>query len=50
MHTNAYTGGGGGLSMTKTTHFVCMFIILKMQQYVKHLRIDDTSQRGIHSA
>ena len=26
MHTNAYKGGGGGLSMTKNTHFVCRFI------------------------
>ena len=22
MHTNAYKGGGGGLNMTKNTHFV----------------------------
>ena len=36
MHTNAYKGGGGGLNMTKNTHFVRMYIILKMQQYLKH--------------
>ena len=26
MHTNAYKGGGGGLNMTKNTHFVRMLI------------------------
>ena len=26
MHTNAYKGGGGGLNMTKNTHFVRRFI------------------------
>ena len=26
MHTNAYKGGGGGLNMTKSTHFVRRFI------------------------
>ena len=26
MHTNAYKGGGGGLNMTKNTHFVRKFI------------------------
>ena len=39
VNTDAYKcvqGGRGGLNMTKNTHFVCMFIILKMQQYLKH--------------
>ena len=26
MHTNAYKGGGGGLNMTKNTHFVRRFM------------------------
>ena len=26
MHTIAYKGGGGGLNMTKSTHFVRRFI------------------------
>ena len=26
MHTNAYKGGGGGLNMTKSTHFVRRYI------------------------
>ena len=37
MHTNAYKGGGG-LNMTKSTHFVRRYI--EMPQYLKHLRID----------
>ena len=49
MHTNAYKGGGGGLNMTKSTHFVCSFIENATISKI-FIKVDDTSQRGIGSA
>ena len=36
MHTNAYKGGGGGLKMTKNTHFV--------RRIVENVTISETFQ------
>ena len=43
VNTNAYKcirGGRGGLNMTKNTHLYAG--ILKVRQYLKHLRIDNS--------
>ena len=40
MHTNAYKGGREGLNMTKNTHLYAG--LLKILQYLKHLRLDNS--------
>ena len=48
-HTNAYKGGGGRSEHDQKYAFLYAGL-LKMLQYLKHLRIDATSRHGIRSA
>ena len=48
VNTNAYKcvqGGRGGLNMVKNTHLYAG--LLKMLQYVKHLRLDNTPSEAV---